>query len=157
MPLRTDFTFSRIKRSQLVKQRQIILQLYNIYLPSESPFYEFSVDTDAYPPGSFMLDNKTDHLHILCADGLVIGVTHLKAQNKNAILAKDFINGYDIHNNLGQFNHTVDPADVKPGQSGVRVNKRRVDYEKSIRKRLGIRHQAYDRIYKSTPEKKASF
>ncbi|ORZ25439.1 formyl transferase [Absidia repens] len=148
MPLRTSFTFSRIKRSLKVKQKQFAVQLYNIYLPSDSPFYRLSGDVDEHPPGSFMLDNKTDHLHILCADGLVIGLTHLKVENKKAILPKDFINGYEIHNNIGQFDVTVDPANVQPGQSGVRQNKRRINYEKSIRRRLGMRRDTYDRIYK---------
>lgn len=130
-----------------------MLQLYNIYLPSDSPFYHLTDNADAqYPPGSFMLDSKTLHLHIMCADGLVIGVTHLKAESKKAILPKDFINGYDIRNNLGHFNYSVDPADVRPGQSGVKVNKRRIDYEKSIRKRLGMRRETYDKIYKSLPK-----
>ncbi|CAO3577578.1 unnamed protein product [Absidia cylindrospora] len=148
MPLRTTFTFSRIKRSLLVKQKQFGVQLYNIYLPSDSPFYRFNDNIEGHPPGSFMLDTKTDHLHILCADGLVIGVTHLKVENKKAILPKDFINGYEIHNNIGHFNVTVDPSEVQPGQSGVRQNKRRINYEKTIRKRLGIRRETYDKIYK---------
>ncbi|CAO3617922.1 unnamed protein product [Cunninghamella echinulata] len=145
-PLRTTFTFSRIKRSLLVKQRIIQMQLFNIYLPDKSPFYNNTTE-DHYPAGTFMLDPKTGHLHILCADQQVIGVTHVKAENKNAILAKDFTNGYEIKK-TGQFDHYVDPTQVKPGQSGVRENKRRQFYEKTIRKRLGLRREAYDSIYK---------
>ncbi|CAO3625531.1 unnamed protein product [Cunninghamella blakesleeana] len=143
-PLRTTFTFSRIKRSLLVKQKVVQLQLYHIYLPEDSPFY--NTDT-VYEPGTFMLHPKNKHLHVVCSDQQVIAITHLKAENKNAIKAQDFINGYEIKK-TGQFDFVVDPTTVKPGQSGVRETKRRAFYEKTIRKRLGLRRETYDRIYK---------
>ncbi|KAI8335783.1 formyl transferase [Chlamydoabsidia padenii] len=146
-PLRTNFTFTRIKRSQLIKQKTVELQLYHIHLPEDSPFYD---QQESSPPGSFMLDQKTGIIHIMCADGLAIGVTHVKAENKNAILAKDFINGYEIRKSGGIFNVKPSLDDIQPGQSGVRVNKRRMDYEKSIRKRLGLRRETYDRIYRQS-------
>ncbi|KAI8098512.1 formyl transferase [Halteromyces radiatus] len=145
-PLRVTFTFSRIKRSLKVKQNITTLQLSHIHLPLDSPFYDDHHST--FPPGTFMLDKRTKTLHIMCADGQVIGVTHLKAENKNAITAKDFINGYEIRH-TGQFNINVDPSTVKPGQSGVRITKRREFYEKTIRKRLGIRKEVYNKIYKA--------
>lgn len=121
------------------------LQLYNIYLPKDSPFYH---EEGTRAPGSFIEDPDTGALHIMCADGLVIGAVHVKAEGKKTIRGKDFVNGYEIRKSGGIFNVKPDIESIKPGQSGVRVNKRRINFEKTIRKRLGMRREMYDRIYK---------
>jgi methionyl-tRNA formyltransferase len=144
-PLRTNFTFTRIKRSQLIKQKTVALQLYNIYLPDDSPLYH---EEGTRAPGSFIEDPKTGALHVMCADGLVIGVVHLKAEGKKTIRGKDFVNGYEIRKSGGIFNVEPDIDSIKPGQSGVRLTKRREEYGKVIRKRLGMRREVYDKIYK---------
>ncbi|KAI9315975.1 formyl transferase [Dichotomocladium elegans] len=140
-PLRTIFTFTRIKVSKKVKQRHISMQLHNMYLPNHSPLYNQEVE-----PGTFMFNREDKSLHISCADGGVVAVTHLKAEGANIIEARDFINGYEIRDDTGQFGYFSEDA-VGPGMSGVRVQKRRSEYNKTIRKRMGMRRKDFESLY----------
>ncbi|KAF7728336.1 Golgi transport complex subunit 4 [Apophysomyces ossiformis] len=144
-PLRTIFTFSRIKRSKKIKQKYIQMQMVNIFLPEDSPIYDFEPPLE---PGAFIFDDKSSTLHVACADGNAIAFTHIKADSKDTITVKDFVNGYEIHGGLGQFGILGEDY-VEPGKSGVRVTKRRHEYAKSIRKRLGMRRFEYDYHYQS--------
>ncbi|KAG0175374.1 hypothetical protein DFQ30_008766 [Apophysomyces sp. BC1015] len=142
-PLRTTFTFSRIKRSKKVLQKYIQMQMFNIFIPEDSPIYHEQTPPE---PGQFIFEDATKTLHVACADGNAIAFTHIKADSKDTISVKDFVNGYEIHGGYGQFG-VFDEDYVKPGKSGVRVTKRRHEYAKSIRKRLGMRRFEYDYHY----------
>ncbi|ORZ00375.1 formyl transferase [Syncephalastrum racemosum] len=150
-PIRTTFTFSRIKRSKKIKQRFHEVQLLNIYMPESSPVYELDPPLE---PGWFMYVETTakksrwgKDLHIVCADGNVIAVPHVKVADKDVVSARDFKNGYEIHNDVGWFGH-VEEDEVTPGMSGVRITKRREEYAKSIRKRMGLRKKDFERLYR---------
>ncbi|KAG2226466.1 hypothetical protein INT45_014210, partial [Circinella minor] len=142
-PLRTVFTFTRIKRSKKIKQRHITMQLLNMYLPSDSPLYYMREEPE---PGTFMYDDETKALHIYCADGVAVAVTHIKAEGSNAISARDFNNGYEIRDQTGQFGYFTE-EDIKPGMSGVRVIKRREEYNKTIRRRMKMRKHEFEELY----------
>ncbi|KAI8061669.1 formyl transferase [Gongronella butleri] len=142
-PLRTTFTVSRVKPSGKVNQTVVKLQLFNIFLPTESPLHKVAV-----PPGTFVYDAPSQSLHIACADGDVVGVPLLKAENKRAISAKDFVNGYDIKD-TAHFDTQPDPATVQPGEADIHATKKRAFYEKTIRKQLGLSQNDYNWIYKN--------
>lgn len=78
------------------KPKKISIQFLNLFLPEESPlFYE------SFPPGTFVWDKPTKSIHIIFADGSVIGCTHVKAENKGITSATDFINGYQVEGRFG--------------------------------------------------------
>ncbi|KAI8139305.1 hypothetical protein BJV82DRAFT_258121 [Fennellomyces sp. T-0311] len=142
-PLRTIFTFSRIKRSKKIKQRHISMQLLNMFIPERSPMY----DMDPAPePGTFVYDDQSQTLHVSCADGNPVAVTHIKAEGSNAITARDFVNGYEIRDHTGQFGYFTED-EIHPGMSGVRVTKRREEYTKSIRRKMKMRKKDFERLY----------
>ncbi|CDS03004.1 hypothetical protein LRAMOSA00406 [Lichtheimia ramosa] len=141
-PLRTIFTFTRIKPSKKIKQRHITMQLLNMYLPKDSPIY----DMETVTPGTFVYCPQEKALHICCADGNPVAVTHIKAEGSSSIEARDFVNGYEIRNRTGQFGY-FEPDEIQPGMSGVRVQKRRSEFNKTIRKRMGMRREEFEKLY----------
>ncbi|MCX6778687.1 MAG: methionyl-tRNA formyltransferase [Candidatus Magasanikbacteria bacterium] len=48
------------------------------------------------PPGSFT-ETEKDHLGLVCGDKKILEVQELQLENKNAIQAREFINGYKIN------------------------------------------------------------
>lgn len=119
-------------------------------MPESSPVYEMDPPLE---PGWFMYVETTNKksrwgkdLHIVCADGNVIAVPHVKVADKTVVSARDFKNGYEIHNGIGWFGH-VDESEVTPGMSGVRITKRREEYAKTMRKRMGLRKKDFERLY----------
>lgn len=145
-PLRTTFTFSRIKRSKKIKQRHLTMQLLNIYLPKESPLLTLSPPPE---PGTFAYDQATKSLHVCCADLNPIALTHIKAEDSGVIDARDFKNGYEIRDNVGQFGYIAEDQ-VAPGMSGVRVTKRREEYNKTIRRRMKMRKAEFEAVFNKT-------
>ena len=119
------------------------MQLLNMYLPHDSPLYYMEEEPE---PGTFMYDDRTEALHVSCADGVAIAVTHIKAEGSNAIAARDFVNGYEIRNHTGQFGYFTE-EEIKVGMSGVRVTKRREEYNKSIRRRMRMRKREFEELY----------
>ncbi|KAI9488042.1 formyl transferase [Zychaea mexicana] len=146
-PLRTTFTFTRIKRSKKIKQRHITMQLLNMFLPDDSPLYYMENEAE---PGTFVYDEKTSTLHISCADGGAVAVTHIKAEGSDVISARDFINGYEIRDQMGQFGYFSE-EDIHPEMSGVRVTKRREEYNKTIRRRMKMRKKEFEEVYGKKP------
>ncbi|KAL1931459.1 hypothetical protein VTP01DRAFT_9601 [Rhizomucor pusillus] len=145
-PLRTTFTFSRIKRSKKIKQRHLTMQLLNIYLPKKSPLLTLSPPPE---PGTFAYDQATKSLHVCCADLNPIALTHIKAEDSGVIDARDFKNGYEIRDNVGQFGYIAEDQ-VAPGMSGVRVTKRREEYNKTIRRRMKMRKAEFEAVFNKT-------
>lgn len=118
------------------------MQLLNMYLPKESPIY----DLETVTPGTFVYCSEEKALHICCADGNPVAITHIKAEGSASIDARDFVNGYEIRNRTGQFGY-FDEHEIQPGMSGVRVQKRRSEYNKSIRRRIGMRRETFENLY----------
>ncbi|KAI9026547.1 hypothetical protein CLU79DRAFT_52451 [Phycomyces nitens] len=118
------------------------MSLHNVFLPTDSPVYRYNPPLE---PGHFVFEESTESIHVCCADGNVVGFTHIQAESKNIISAKDFVNGYEIRNDVGQFGE-MDEDDIEAGMSGVRVTKKRSEYNKVIRKRLRLRKVDYERI-----------
>ncbi|RUS14048.1 formyl transferase, partial [Endogone sp. FLAS-F59071] len=132
-PLTTTYTLWRIKRSLKIKHRHISMQLLNIFLPTSSPAH----GVIPYPqPGTIFWDFDTESMHVVCADGNLIGITHVKAEAKKVVRSYDFFNGYAVRSGQGKFGMFDNEEGVEPGVSGVQVTKRREDYTKSIKKRL---------------------
>ncbi|KAI8994756.1 formyl transferase [Pilobolus umbonatus] len=83
-PLRVRLTFKRKK-----KTRYIWMQLLQVHIPKVP-----SAVLKGKEPGSFAFNASTDTLHIVFGDHKVLACSHLKAENKRAITANDFVNGY---------------------------------------------------------------
>lgn len=63
--------------------------------------------------------------------------------------ARDFKNGYEIRDNVGQFGYIAEDQ-VAPGMSGVRVTKRREEYNKTIRRRMKMRKAEFEAVFNKT-------
>ncbi|ORX52775.1 Methionyl-tRNA formyltransferase [Hesseltinella vesiculosa] len=100
-PLRTNYSYVRVKKSGKELDKLVKLQLFNIFLPTNSPLYENRRNLD--DPGRFVYHARSDSLHVMCADGKVVGIANLKAENKKVISARDFVNGYEILHHTGNF------------------------------------------------------
>ncbi|RUS21794.1 hypothetical protein BC937DRAFT_91436, partial [Endogone sp. FLAS-F59071] len=128
-PLTTTYTLWQIKRSLKIKHRHISIQLLNISLPTSSPAH----GVIPYPqPGTIFWDFDTKSMQVVCADGNLIGITHVKAEAKKAVRSHDFFNGYAVRSGQGRFGMFNNKEGVEPGVSGVQVE----DYTKTIKKRL---------------------
>lgn len=119
------------------------MQLLNIFLPRNSPVYDIDPPLE---PNEFVYNPEDMTLHVCCRDGNPIAFTHIKAEGSDAITARDFRNGYEVRNERGRFGY-VSEDEVRVGMSGVRLTKRREEYAKTIRKRMGLRKKEYIELY----------
>ncbi|KAI8370456.1 formyl transferase [Radiomyces spectabilis] len=102
-PLRTVFEFEHGKKSGKVK-RPLTMQLLNIFLPKHSAMLSMSPRPRS---GSFIFDPMSQAIHVMCADGQVVGASHIKAENKGKTTAKEFMNGYTV-GDIGRFGTASD-------------------------------------------------
>ncbi|RUS33623.1 formyl transferase [Jimgerdemannia flammicorona] len=114
-PITTYYTLWRIKRSLKIKHKHISMQLFNIYLPIKSPAH---IAVPFPDPGTIFWDFDTKTMHVVCADGNVIGLTHIKAESRKEIPAYDFFNGYSVRSGDGRFGAFDDESEIEPGKSG---------------------------------------
>lgn len=94
-PLRTVFD---------KKSKQFVVQLLHLEIPSQP-----TTALKGCAPGSFVWDEPSQSLHLLFGDDSVAACTRLKMQNKGAVSASDFVNGYG---NRGQFGISLDLDDI---------------------------------------------
>ncbi|GAN05966.1 methionyl-tRNA formyltransferase [Mucor ambiguus] len=94
-PLRTVFE---------KKNKPLAVQLLLLQVP-DAP----SAALKGCPPGSFAWDEPSQSLHIVFGDDSVVACTRLKMQNRGAVSAGDFVNGYGPQ---GQFGVSLDVDDT---------------------------------------------
>ncbi|CEP20149.1 hypothetical protein [Parasitella parasitica] len=78
------------------ESKQSVVQLLHLELPSHP-----ATALKGCAPGSFVWDEQSQSLHVLFWDGSVVACTRLKMQNKGAVSAGDFVNGYGARGQFG--------------------------------------------------------
>ncbi|KAI9275972.1 formyl transferase [Sporodiniella umbellata] len=73
------------------KLRTYTVQLLHVFVPSDP----CSLLDESMPPGSWIWHAPTNSIHILCKNQTIIACPTLKLEGRDAILAKDFVNGFD--------------------------------------------------------------
>ncbi|KAI8368403.1 formyl transferase [Choanephora cucurbitarum] len=89
-PLRT------IYQTHSKKSKDIVVQLLKLDI-AQNP----DKDLTGSAPGSFRFHEPSQSLHIVCGDQSVLACSQLKVQNKGAVSAKDFCNGYQSEGQFG--------------------------------------------------------
>ncbi|CAO3692810.1 unnamed protein product [Rhizopus stolonifer] len=85
-PLRT--TYAKKKKR---KMRTYTVQLMHVFVPNDPcPLLDKTT-----PVGSWVWHIPSESIHILCKNGTVIACPTLKLEGRGAILARDFVNGFD--------------------------------------------------------------
>lgn len=88
------------------KSKQLVVQLLHL----EVPAHPAAALKESCTPGSFVWDEPSQSLHVLFGDGSIIACTRLKVQNKGAVSASDFANGYGT---IGHFGFSLDDTIAK--------------------------------------------
>lgn len=86
------------------KNKPLAVQLLHLEIPDQP-----SAVLKGCASGSFAWDEPSQSLHVLFGDGSVVACARLKMQNKGAISASDFVNGYGPQ---GQFGVSLDLDDT---------------------------------------------